>query len=190
MIKVDILDVIKPDKYDAYCICLNDDRKRVLPIFVGPSEARAIALAKASKQTPRPMTYALVASILDTLEVKTKEIRIDSIKDSVFYAKIQLETPKGSKLIDGRPSDAIALAATTNAPILVSEELMDKVAMQFPRDAAEPVKRLVGMDQMIEEMEKHFSQKPTVPPQDPVEKQQYENAFNHHINRLLEGRSN
>ncbi|MBM3776878.1 MAG: bifunctional nuclease family protein [Acidimicrobiia bacterium] len=98
---------------------------RVLPIWVGIFEANAIALQIENIAMPRPMTHDLLRNIITDLEGNVDRIVVSDLKDNTFYAVIHL-TVRGERLaVDARPSDAIALALRTRAPILVEEAVID-----------------------------------------------------------------
>ena len=98
---------------------------RVLPIWVGVSEANAIALQIENVATPRPMTHDLLRNIITDLDGQVDRVVVSDLKDNTFYAIIHL-TVKGERIaIDSRPSDAIALALRTRSPILVEENVID-----------------------------------------------------------------
>jgi hypothetical protein len=107
-------------------IILRDrDGQRVLPIWVGVFEANAIALQIENIQTPRPMTHDLLRNVIQDLQAAVEKIVVCDLKDNTFYARIHLQTPGGPVAIDARPSDAIALALRTRAPILVDATVID-----------------------------------------------------------------
>lgn len=107
-------------------IILRDrDGQKVLPIWVGVFEANAIALQIENIQTPRPMTHDLLRNVIQDLQAAVEKIVVCDLKDNTFYALIHLQTPGGPVAIDARPSDAIALALRTRAPILVEERVID-----------------------------------------------------------------
>jgi bifunctional DNase/RNase len=187
MTEVKVLDIIKAEEGDAYCVCLNDQRGRVLTIFIGPSEAVGMAVAKARKDTPRPLTYKTVANLVEALGAGIERIIIEAIKDSVFYANIYLRAKEGSAVVDARPSDAIALALSSGTPIFVADDVMDKFARTFPKDTPEPTKKLRGTDEIVAELEGKFAHAMKISPaEDESKKKAFEAAFNYHIGKLLE----
>jgi hypothetical protein len=108
-------------------IILRDkEGQRVLPIWVGVSEANAIALQIENVTTPRPMTHDLLKNVIEDLKATVKKIVVSELKENTFYALIYLDVPsEGLVAIDSRPSDAIALALRAKAPIFVEEEVID-----------------------------------------------------------------
>ncbi|MFQ5926609.1 MAG: bifunctional nuclease family protein [Terriglobia bacterium] len=96
----------------------------ILPIWVGVYEANAIALEIEKVQTPRPMTHDLIKNVLTGLNVRVQKIVVNDLREDTFYAIIWLERDGQTITIDSRPSDALALALRTDAPIFVEEEVL------------------------------------------------------------------
>jgi hypothetical protein len=110
----------------------------VLPIWVGIFEANAIALQIENIATPRPMTHDLLRNVISDLDGTVDQVVVSDLKDNTFFAIIYL-TVKGERVvIDSRPSDAIALALRTRAPILVEEAVIDNAkTVDFTSDRAD-----------------------------------------------------
>ncbi|MGQ0736418.1 MAG: bifunctional nuclease family protein [Acidobacteriota bacterium] len=107
-------------------IVLRDrDGHKVLPIWVGVFEANAIALQIENVQPPRPMTHDLLRNVIQDLHAVVERVVVCDLRDNTFYALIHLRTPAGPVAVDARPSDAIALALRTRAPILVEERVIN-----------------------------------------------------------------
>ena len=107
-------------------IILRDkDGQRVLPIWVGVFEANAIALQIENVTTPRPMTHDLLKNVIQDLRGRIEKIVVSDLKENTFYALIYLALNGGTVAIDARPSDAIALALRTRAPIFVEDTVID-----------------------------------------------------------------
>jgi len=121
-------------------IILRDpEGQKVLPIWVGVFEANAIALQIENIQTPRPMTHDLLRNVIQDLRAAVEKIVVCDLKDNTFYAMIHLQTPAGPVAIDARPSDAIALALRTHAPILVDEKVIDNAkSVDFANEKQDP----------------------------------------------------
>ena len=101
------------------------EKNTLLPIWVGIFEANAIALQIERIDTPRPMTHDLLKNVLSQLDANVDKIVVMDLQDNTFYALIHL-TLNGDKVtIDSRPSDAIALALRTDAPIFVTQEVIN-----------------------------------------------------------------
>jgi bifunctional DNase/RNase len=106
-------------------------QRRVLPIYIGGEEAKSIALALEKVATPRPMTHDLMKHLLDELGVSVARIVVTELRDSTFYAEIELRQGDRTSRVSSRPSDAVALAVRVSAAIYASEAVLD--------DAAAPV---------------------------------------------------
>ncbi len=118
-----------PSTGGAYAILLKEiNGSRRLPIIIGAFEAQAIALEIEGIKPPRPLTHDLMKQITDNLGAMVLEVLIDELRENTFYAKIILEISSLTNEIDARPSDAIALAVRAQAPIFVSEIVMEAAA--------------------------------------------------------------
>ena len=98
---------------------------KVLPIWVGIFEANAIALQVENIATTRPMTHDLIRNIVNDLGGKVDRVVIADLKESTFYATIQLKIKGEEIAVDARPSDAIAVALRTSSPILVEATVIE-----------------------------------------------------------------
>ena len=98
---------------------------RVLPIWVGIFEANAIALQIENVTTPRPMTHDLLRNVIQDLKASVQKIVVCDLQENTFYALIYLSLNGDTVAIDARPSDAIALALRTRAPIYVEDTVID-----------------------------------------------------------------
>jgi hypothetical protein len=107
-------------------IILRDkDGQKVLPIWVGIFEANAIALQIENVSTPRPMTHDLLRNVIHDLKASVQKIVVCDLQENTFYALIYLSLDGETVAVDARPSDAIALALRTRAPIFVEETVID-----------------------------------------------------------------
>ncbi|MGQ0743879.1 MAG: bifunctional nuclease family protein [Acidimicrobiales bacterium] len=102
---------------------------RVLPIFIGPVEATAIAFALQGVETQRPMTHDLMKDLLEALGAKVSRIVITELRDRTFFADIELVSGTSTSRVSSRPSDAIALAARLGTPIFAAEEVLDEAGV-------------------------------------------------------------
>jgi uncharacterized protein len=120
-------------------ILLRDrDGQRVLPIWVGASEANAIALQIENITTPRPMTHDLLRNVIHDLKAEIRKVVVSDLKDNTFYALIHLEANGEPLAVDARPSDAIALALRARAPIFVEDRVIDNAkTTDFAPDKAD-----------------------------------------------------
>ena len=106
------------------------DGPRSFPIMIGLPEAMAIERRLSGEAPPRPMTHELMDSIMATLGGRLDRVVIHELSEGTFYAVLCIETAEGERLVDARPSDAIALTATHGVPIFVSESVLDAVQQQ------------------------------------------------------------
>ena len=100
--------------------------KQTLPIWIGLLEATAIASEIEGVRFSRPMTHDLLKNIMDKTDIKINRIEICDLKDNTYYALIHMTMKDETLTIDSRPSDAIAIALRTKAPIFVSDEVLKK----------------------------------------------------------------
>jgi uncharacterized protein len=111
--------------------------RRALPIYISQDQAKAIINALEKQTPPRPFTHDLIVNIFDSCDIKVERITIDSLQDNTFYASIVIDRNGELKEIDARPSDAIAVAIRTKAPIWVIEEVIADASIPVDRDADE-----------------------------------------------------
>jgi bifunctional DNase/RNase len=108
-----------------------DGKNRFLPIWVGHPEAAAI-LAKLQKaDLPRPMTHDLLATVIESLSATVSAVIVTKLSENTFYAVIRLDAHGEEIQLDSRPSDAIAIAVRTDAPVYVSTELLSSHGIDF-----------------------------------------------------------
>jgi len=100
---------------------------RLVPIFIGAPEATAIALALDEIRTPRPMTHDLIREIFDELSVDVEKVVVTDISEKTFFAELHLIRDGERHTVSSRPSDAIAIAARTGAPIFMADPVIDEV---------------------------------------------------------------
>ena len=97
-----------------------------LQIVIGPFEAVAISMAQSRQKPLRPISYDLACSVLGEIEARIRKVEITDLHEGTFYAEIHLESAEGRAVaLDSRPSDAIALALRTQAPIFVEDHVID-----------------------------------------------------------------
>ena len=100
--------------------------KRLLPIWIDVPEARAIALELENVKLPRPLTHDLIRNILQGLNATVQRITITELRNNTYYAQLTLAVKDKVVQVDSRPSDAIAVAVRTKAPIFVSPQVLEK----------------------------------------------------------------
>ncbi len=117
------------------------DGERYLPIWIGAAEAAAIALSLQGVVTPRPMTHDLIKNMLEDLTVQVSRIVVTELRESTFFATIELTREAATFEISSRPSDAIALAVRMAVPIFASEEVLEEASILIPGEEDEEVEK-------------------------------------------------
>ena len=107
---------------------------KFLPIWIGHPEAAAILMKLQGANTPRPMTHDLVGDMLSELDVSCAKVAVTELKENTFYASITLRLDGREVEIDSRPSDALAIAVRTSAPIYVAEDVITESAIEFEHE--------------------------------------------------------
>lgn len=119
--------VIDEKRHDQLIVLKEKGGTRILPIVIGLNEASAIKLKISGFTPPRPLTHDLLCSMVEALEAKIEKILIDKLQENTFHAKIVLAAAGGgSKVIDARPSDSIALAVRAHSPIFVDDGILQQ----------------------------------------------------------------
>ena len=130
--------MLDPVSNSPIVVLKDDDEKFFLPIWVGIFEANAIALQLENITTPRPMTHDLLRNMIAELNARVLRIVINDLRDSTFFAQIRIAIGAGTERtleVDARPSDAIALALRTEAPIYVAQSVLEQAQTITPDEA-------------------------------------------------------
>ena len=111
------------------------ETNRFLPIWIGHPEAAAILMKLQGSSTPRPMTHDLLTETLSELDATCTRVAITELRDNTFYAAITITTADGREIeIDSRPSDALALAVRSGAPIFAAEDVVEESSIEFEHE--------------------------------------------------------
>jgi bifunctional DNase/RNase len=105
--------------------------ERVLPIWIGPAEANAIAMELAGMKFSRPLTHDLLKQVIVGLGADLRKVIITQVKDNTYYAELHIYRGDAVIQVDARPSDSIAVALRLKAPIFTSEELLDVTSIDM-----------------------------------------------------------
>ncbi len=99
----------------------------IVPIFIGPNEARAIVMAQRGIDSPRPMTHDLLVKLLESLDGKLERVIVDELRDGTYLGALEISVAGSSEIrrIDTRPSDGLAMAVRTGASILVAPDILE-----------------------------------------------------------------
>lgn len=124
-----------------------EGKNRFLPIWIGHPEAAAILMKLQNADLPRPMTHDLLAATIEQLSATVSSVLVTELRDNTFYAVLRLEAGGQEIQLDSRPSDAIALAVRTDAPIFASTELLEANGIEFEQEMED-----------VEEIVKEFRQ--------------------------------
>lgn len=109
-------------------ILRNADNQRVLPIWVGPVEANAIALQIENVTPPRPMTHDLLKNLLTEFDARVQRVVITALRGNTFYAYLDIDRQGTRILVDARPSDALAVALRSRAPVFVDDAVLEQAS--------------------------------------------------------------
>lgn len=177
-IQVEILGLsASPSAGGAYALLLKETYgNRRLPIIIGSFEAQSIALEMEGIKPPRPLTHDLLKNTIDNLGGTVIEVIIDELKENTFYAKVVLEVSSLTNEIDSRPSDAIALAVRSEAPIFVSEEVMKNAAFIPTTDEEEITEEMNEQESEIKKKVESKSASLQDQLREAIEKEDYERA--------------
>lgn len=132
---------------------------KAMPIWIAEPEAISIALELQGQRFPRPLPHDLMKELLAALGATLLQVVITQIKDGVFYAKLVLEDAQGAvKELDSRPSDAIALALRTHAPIFIADEVFEQAAIESPFAEEEQFEKFVDQELSFAELRRRLHQ--------------------------------
>ena len=148
---------IDPTNNTPIIILKNNDKKKTLPIWIGISEASAIAMKLVGVSSQRPLTHDLMKSVIEVCKARVLEVALDSFNGNTFFAKIKIKLGRRTFLIDSRPSDAIALALRAEVPILVDEEVIKQATTVDVTEAGDKTKDFEGLlkDLKVEDFSKY-----------------------------------
>ena len=138
--RVEVKDIMVDQRNGRHIVLLEEKKGgALLPIWIGPAEARAIFTELEKIPPLRPMTHDLMRNILRSLKAKILRVVITEPKDGTYFAFIEMRTGGRNFSVDSRPSDAIALALRVKSPIYVKPTVM-KLGFQAPREYTHPKK--------------------------------------------------
>jgi bifunctional DNase/RNase len=128
------------------------DGNKFLPIWIGHPEAAAILLKLQNQSPPRPMTHDLFTDILGHLDAKIVRITVTELRENTFYAQITLRQDEQELDIDSRPSDAIALAIRTDAPIFAADRVIEESGIEFGEEEANEEEMVAEFRKFLEDV--------------------------------------
>ncbi len=121
------------------------DGKKVIPIWIGLNEANAIAMELENVCSPRPMTHDLMKNIMRDLKAVLARVIITDIVENTYYAELHIEKDGREKIIDCRPSDAVALALKNRAKIFVTPQVLETSVL------ADVFSNIIGSEDKIDQ---------------------------------------
>jgi hypothetical protein len=124
---------------------------KFLPIWIGHPEAAAILMKLQGANTPRPMTHDLLTDMLEKLEARVIRIAVTELRENTFYAVVTVAVDGSEIEIDSRPSDAIALAVRSDAPIYADDTVIEESAIEFEHED-------VNEEEVVEEFKKFLDE--------------------------------
>lgn len=120
--------------HNPVVILQESDGDRILPIFIGPGEATAIAMEMAKIPFPRPLTHDLLLSVLGGLGGQLHRVVISRVEENTYYAEMIIRRNGEVISVDARPSDSIAVALRADAEIFAQEELLERTAIEVAEE--------------------------------------------------------
>lgn len=114
------------------------DGERVLPIWIGPAEASAIAMRLADMESPRPLTHDLICSVMRELGGAVTKVIITRVQKSTYYAELVVHRNGEVITVDARPSDSIAVALRAQARIMADDALLEIASIEIAEEEAAP----------------------------------------------------
>lgn len=115
-------------------ILQEEDGERVLPIWIGPGEASAIAMQLADMKFSRPLTHDLLVSIMGGLGGSLQRVLITGVVDNTYYAELIIQRGESVVSVDARPSDSIAVALRSDAEIFAQDELLERASIEMAEE--------------------------------------------------------
>jgi hypothetical protein len=125
--------------YQRVVILKEKEAERYLPIWIGPAEADAIAIKLQNIATPRPLTHDLICNVINILGANVSSVVVSDLHNDTFYARIILSVNGKEVELDSRPSDAIAIAVRTKAPVYAEELILDKAGIIIDQETGRPL---------------------------------------------------
>lgn len=156
IIPVHVITLVEdPSNPVLFLYCQGENR--IIPVLIGPPEAKILALALDKVNFERPLTHALLLSTIEALGGQLSRVVIYDVVKDVFYAKICIKVGEEEIQIDARPSDALILAVQGIKPIFVTKEVMEKAGQKSPI-IHEPREHQGLSQEQIAELKKHLAE--------------------------------
>jgi bifunctional DNase/RNase len=125
--------------YQRVVILKEKDSDRYLPIWIGPSEADAIAVKLQDITVPRPLTHDLLRTMIEVLGASLDSMVVCDLRNDTFFAKLIIRSDSQLMEVDCRPSDALALSVRARVPIFAEDSVMDKASILLDKETGKPI---------------------------------------------------
>ena len=125
---------------------------KFLPIWIGHAKAAAILMKLQGADTPRPMTHDLLSDMLAELNAEIARITVTELRENTFYARITLKAAASEIEIDSRPSDALALAVRSDAPIFAADKVIEESGIEFEHEVEDQEEVVEKFKEFLDEV--------------------------------------
>ncbi|WP_127476627.1 bifunctional nuclease family protein [Microbacterium sulfonylureivorans] len=126
---------------------------QVLPIWIGQLEATSILVAVEKAPVPRPLAHDLMRELISALGAEVTRVEVTRIDDGTFYAEITMATALGDRVVDARPSDAVALATRVGAGIWVADAVMAEAGVPDVLTETDAAEKLDEFKRFLDDVE-------------------------------------
>lgn len=130
MVRVELEDIAVSADENQFLVLLRGQQGELLPIQIDAMQAISIAAGRSAEKPERPLTHDLLVSVLEMLGAEVARVEVTDLVDGTFFAMLVLERSGVQFEVDARPSDALAIAARTKAPIFVANHVLDENALR------------------------------------------------------------
>lgn len=125
--------LVDPSSNSPVVLLKDRGSRKALPIWIGDAEAISIAFGLQNEDFPRPLTHALMKSMIETLQASVERVVITAVQDGTYFASIFVKGSGGEELeFDARPSDSLALSLRVGCPIFISDDVFETAAIESP----------------------------------------------------------
>lgn len=148
--------ILEPKTQQNIVVLREVGGERILPIWIGPGEAQAIRRILSEEPFPRPLTHDLIALVVEGLKAKVTRVVISDLRENTFFASVLVSRDAEMLSIDARPSDSIAIALRTKAPIYVNEKLLQPPPSEGEAETEETPSRELTDEEKAEQLRRYL----------------------------------
>jgi RNA polymerase sigma-70 factor (ECF subfamily) len=142
MIQATVNEVYVVERHDAedhtVVVLKARDRERYLPMWIGVFEGTAIKILMMGLDLPRPLTYQLVAGMLQAADARIEAVHVTELRGDTYIGTVHVRSSDLIHEVDARPSDGLALALQVDAPIFVHPDVWAASGVDSPTDVCRP----------------------------------------------------